>query len=479
MGRPKRVKSGAPLPIRVVSRRIVQAADASIPARVDTFSNLDLIPNSIQCLITCIYPKPAVGEFRDVVAAFDAHLPTFLNFFFPLTGRFVFRTASGRPELHCFHQGTELVVGEVDVALASLDWGLSERSLSKIYLPYAEEVPLAVQLLRFACGGFAVVWATNNLIGDGNVGVMLVRMWAELVRTGRISEGAPYHDRSLLGRPRDPPAYGAEVAEMFKVLGHEREVNALTADESQVERLYYVEGRDLERLARAAAGADGRPASRVQGFSAYLWKVLARLVEASPRVADGDKRCRLLWWVDGRRRIRMPSPELQAALDNYAGNVTSYAAMEADAAAVLRRPLGEVAAMVREAINGKDYGALYQEMMDWVEAHRQEGLFVEASNLGLGSPTVSMTMWSSFPTDTDFGFGQASLVLPVDYNCGRMCSGLLYIAMKPGESGSWIMSADVWPRLAAALEEDEERVFKPLTAEYLTFRRNVAARPRL
>ncbi|KAL6623363.1 hypothetical protein ACP70R_033242 [Stipagrostis hirtigluma subsp. patula] len=437
-------------------------------------------------LVTCVYPKPVAGDFQDVVAAFETHMPSFLNYFFPMAGRIVFNPSTGLPDqLHCFNQGMELVVGEVNVELCSLDWGLSEESLKKIYLPYAEELPLSVQVLSFACGGFAVVWASNNLVGDGNVGVMLVRMWSELVRTGTISEDAPNHDRSLLGRPRDPPAYGAEVAGMFKPWDHEHEVNALTALDSSIERLYYVEERDLERLrAAASANLDGEePATRVQAFSAYLWKVLAGLVDASPRLPEADKRCRLLWWVDGRRR--MSSPELRSALRSYAGNVTSYVAAEADAGKVLREPLAEVAATVREAINGRDYDALYQEMIDWVEVHKHEGRFIEATNIGLGSPTVAMTMWSSFPTDTDFGFGQASLVLPVDFNYGRMCSGLLCIAVRPGDSGSWILSADVWPSLAAALEADEQRIFKPLTAEYLGLSRgsyllrDAAARPRL
>jgi hypothetical protein len=34
-------------------------------------------------------------------------------------------------------------------------------------VPYAAEVALSVQLVSFSCGGFAVVWATNNLIGTG------------------------------------------------------------------------------------------------------------------------------------------------------------------------------------------------------------------------------------------------------------------------------------------------------------------------
>jgi hypothetical protein len=43
----------------------------------------------------------------------------------------------------------------------------------------------------------------------------------------------------------------------------------------------------------------------------------------------------------------------------------------------------------------------------------------------------------------------------------------MQIAARPGDDGSWIASAFLWPRLAAALESDEPRVFRPVTAEYL------------
>lgn len=86
--------------------------------------------------------------------------------------------------------------------------------------------------------------------------------------------------------------------------------------------------------------------------------------------------------------------------------------------------------------------------------------------MGLGSPTVSQRVWASFPVNTDFGFGRAALAVPVWASEG-LCSGNVVVTARPGGDGAWIVSADLWPRLAAALEADAMRVFKPLTAEYL------------
>ncbi|KAL6905837.1 hypothetical protein ACP4OV_003438 [Aristida adscensionis] len=478
MAQPERASATAPLPITVVRRRLVKASDASVQPHVLAVSNLDLIPNAHQTLVSCVYPKPLSGDFAAVVAAFEAHLPSFLNYFFPLAGRIVLNPSSGLPELHCLNQGAELVVGEVGVALESLDWG-SPESLRKMHVPYAEELALSVQLLSFACGGFAVVWVTNMLIGDGSFEVMLVRTWSEMVRTGTVSGDAPSHDRSVFRRPRDPPAYGEAVARMFTLCdGREEQEDVLNAAEapSLVDRLYFVEERDVARLrAAASAGAGGQSATRVQAVSAYLWKLLAA---ASTRDDDeaaaagggggGNQRCRMMWWVDGRRRLS--SPELRSALRCYVGNVMSSVVAEEDAETVLRGSLPEVAAMVREAIASPDYDEVFQELVDFVEAHKPKWFFDKPIVDGL-CPTAALSMWTSFvPADGDFGFGKAALILPVNPSewTSALGAAVLHVAPRPGDSGSWIVQAEsLPPGLAAALEDDEERLFKPLTAEYL------------
>jgi hypothetical protein len=80
---------------------------------------------------------------------------------------------------------------------------------------------------------------------------------------------------------------------------------------------------------------------------------------------------------------------------------------------------------------------------------------------------MTVTSFASFATDTDFGFGPAAMALPTSASTARLCSGFMQIAARPGDDGSWIANAFLWPRLAAALESDEPRVFRPVTAEYL------------
>ncbi|XP_037428297.1 hydroxycinnamoyltransferase-like [Triticum dicoccoides] len=456
--------------VRVIRRSTVKAS-ITRPGAVLPVSNLDLLYYPMPLSMVCAYRRPSAGGgFADVVAAFDAKLPSLLDHFFPLAGRIVANPRSGLPEVHCDNQGAELVVGEAGVAPAGLDFGDLDASLARVGVPvqYAADVALSVQLLSLACGGFVVAWSTNHGLADGCALCMIVDAWSQLARSGTIV-AAPNYDRSVF-RPRAAPSYGPSVGDLFMPLASERVVNALTARGSLVGRTYYVEERDLTML-RAQASVDGeRGASRVEAVSAYLWKVFAATVGSS------DDSCRMGWWVNGRRRLTAAPEE---AIRNYVGNVTTFAVVEASVDAIQRRPLPEIASMVRESIRSTATDEHFQELVDWVEEHKGKGngkakaavnKFVETATVGLGSPAMGVTSFTSFSVDTDLGFGHAAVAMPTWVDCGRLCSGFVKIMARPeghGGGGSWIFGMSVWPKLAAALDSDEQRIFKPLTADYL------------
>ncbi|PVH33908.1 hypothetical protein PAHAL_8G091000 [Panicum hallii] len=448
-------------PIRVVSRQMVKASDPSIKTHILAVSNLDLVPQSLPIAMVCIYSRaPTAGGVNDVTASFEAGLPSLLNHYFPLAGRIVTNPSSGLPEIHCNNHGAELVVGEAGVSLASLDYDAMNVSLRKVLLPCGgQDVALSVQLVSFACGGFTVAWRSNHLVVDGTALTSLVGAWSELARSGgTLAAGArPNHDRSVF-RPRATPAYSASLDKAFTPLDARWQVNVLTTSESFVQRFYYIDASDIARLRDLASRDGGERVTRVQALSAYLWKALAGVVGAA------DARCRMGWWVNGRPRLT--APELRDATRNYVGNLITLVEREVSVQEVQRMPLPEVAAMAREAIAAPAYEEHFQELVDWVELHKTRR-YMKTTNLGLGSPTLVLSPITSFPVDTDFGFGSAVIALPVTMPAARMCTGFVQTLAKPGSDGSWIAAAVLWPRLAAALEADEPRIFRPLTAEYL------------
>uniref|UniRef100_A0A0D9WDB9 Uncharacterized protein n=1 Tax=Leersia perrieri TaxID=77586 RepID=A0A0D9WDB9_9ORYZ len=154
----------------------------------------------------------------------------------------------------------------------------------------------------------------------------------------------------------------------------------------------------------------------------------------------------------------------------YVGNVVTFTAVEASVEEINRKPLQEVASMVRDAIAlpapASSYDERIQESTGWRSTMgRDKKRYMDTVSVGLGSPAVSVTAFLSFAVDTEIGFGHAVMALPMSSFSARVCSAFVQLVARPGGDGSWITSAFVWPRLAAALEAGE--IFKPVTTEYL------------
>ncbi|XBH83862.1 hypothetical protein VPH35_072179 [Triticum aestivum] len=458
------VNKGNDLSVRVMSRRLVSASDSSIKEHVLGVSNIDLLHGAFPVSLVCIYPRPPAGGFHAVVAAFEFGLPSLLNHYFAHTGRIVANPRTGLPEILCNNQGAELIVGVADVALADLDFSSMDLSVSKIPVPYGGDVPLSAQVVSFACGDFSVAWGHNHLLSDGHALLGLVGGFSELARTGRLAPGArPVHDRSLFRPSSTPSTSRSSSLAAFMPLTSDPMVNVLTSEASCVQRLYYLEAQAISRLREMASqqDRDGR-ATWVQAMFAYMWKTLGA----------ADTRCRMGWWVDGRRRLTAPEHRALTT-SSYVGNVSIFVLGEDSVEEIQRKPLPEVASMVRELINARAYDDRFQEVVDRVEQHKSGATYMDASNIGLGYPAVAVTAFTSFPMDTDLGFGHAAMAMTTTRGRG-LCSGFVQTVATPRGDGAWIVSASVWPKIAAALESDELRIFTLVTAEHLGLKLNEA-----
>ncbi|TVU41306.1 hypothetical protein EJB05_14812, partial [Eragrostis curvula] len=454
------VSSSSKLHVREVSRRLVKASSSgdSSSSSVIAVSNLDLLDTDYPVSFVCIYPRPP-GSFDDIVACFEAKLPSFLNHFVPLAGRVVTNPTTGFPEIHCNNEGAELVVGDAGgVALSGVDFSRTGASLCRIPMPFDKAIALSVQLVSFACGGFSVTWSWSHVVGDGCATCMVIDTWSAFARNGGAPDGVvpllvDVH-RSAVFRP---PSFAASFGDAYMVDTPEQHVNVLT-NQTFAERLYFMAAGDVDRLRAAASSQEAghRRATRMEAVSVYLWKALAAVVDGA-----GDDRCRMGWWVNGRPHANVTPPELRAAMNGYLGNVTSFTVREATTAEILSSPAPDVAATVREAIAAIANAEHFQELVDWLEEHKSQR-YIEAATVGLGSPALAVTWLATFRPDTDFGFGRAALAMPVVVG-GRECSGFIGVADRPGGGGDLLVGTFVWPCLAAALESDG--ILKPVTPE--------------
>ncbi|CAL5036815.1 unnamed protein product [Urochloa decumbens] len=444
------------LDVVVASRTLVPASHPppGFPAVLQV-SNLDLIFGSFHVYFIAVYPTPAAG-FPAMAAAVRAALPAFLSHFFPFAGRVVTDPSTGVPEIACTNAGAELVLADASAAaLAELPFADAARSLGAIPVPFAHDLALSLQLVRFACGGFALSWGCNHLLVDGHGATAMCNAWAELLRTGGVS-WEPHHERGSLFRPRSPPRFDPSAldAEFTRYAPGELPNALLTA--TLVRRNYVVSAADVARL-RAAASTPTRRATRIEALSAHLWKLLAAAVDGC------DTHCRMAWPVDGRARLD-PAKYDKDALSRYLGNVVTYASREAAVEAVSSATLAEVAAMAGAAIAEVYRSERFEELVDWMEARK--GVFREEG--GKWTETEMLSAFVSFRVEGDFGFGRPRLMVPW-LRPGRNGSAAMVVTRSPGEDGAWVVSARLWPKLADAVEADPEAVLKPATAARLGF----------
>ncbi|XP_047048119.1 coniferyl alcohol acyltransferase-like [Lolium rigidum] len=449
--------------MEVVSRTLVQASDppGDFPA-VLPVSNLDLILGSFHVFFIAVYPTPTAG-FPAVAEAARAALPAFLSRFYPFAGRVVASASTGVPEVVCSNAGAELVVARAGLALADVDFADADASLGAIQVPFERGLALSLQLVRFACGGFSLTWGTDHLLVDGHGLTSLPNAWTEMLRTGGGLSWEPHHDRRSLFRPLSPPRYPPSLDAEFVRYDPHSLPNVLLAA-ALVRRNYVVEAADVDRL-RAAATTSGRRATRLEALSAHVWKLLAAAVGGS------DTHCRLAWLVDGRRRLD-PAKYNRAHVNNYLGNVVTYASREAAVDTVASSTLADVATMAAAAIGEVFRQERYEDLVDWMETHKgvfkEGGKWTEAVGLGTGSPALVVSAFVPFRVDGDFGFGAPRLVMPW-VRPGRLGSAAMTVIRSPTGDGSWLVTARMWPRLADAVEADPEAVFRPATADRLGF----------
>ncbi|GJN00905.1 hypothetical protein PR202_ga18132 [Eleusine coracana subsp. coracana] len=387
------------LDVSVASRELVRASNPppGFPATL-AVSNLDLILGSFHVYLINIYPSPPTAGFPAVLTAVRAALPTFLSHFFPFAGRIVTNASTGLPEIACTNAGAELVVADAGAApLADVDLADSDRSISCVALPFARGLALSLQLVRFACGGFALAWGTDHLLVDGHGLTALPNAWAELlIRAGGgggLSSWA-HRERADLFRPRDPPRYGPSLDAEFTRYHASGLPNALLTA-TFVRRNYVVSAADVDRL-RAAASSPARRATRLEALSAHVWKLLAAAVGAS------DTRCRMAWLVDGRRRLD-PARFDPDVVRRYLGNVVTYASREAVVESISSSTLADVAAMAGAAIAEVFRSERFEELVDWMEerkwVYREGGKWTEVVGVGTGSPALVVSAFVPFKVD--------------------------------------------------------------------------------
>ncbi|GFZ16256.1 HXXXD-type acyl-transferase family protein [Actinidia rufa] len=434
-------------------KTIVKATGCVPEPHILTLSNLDLLSGRFPVTYFYFYGKPLVANFTSIVDSLIISLAKTLCHFFPFAGRIVQNQSTSEPEIICDNTGALVVEAHANIALQELNFYNLNQSLEGKLVSINHDFPLQIQVTCYTCGGISITFTFDHALGDASAFGKFLVTWSEIATNKDIS-CLPDHRRYL--RARVPPTYDPWVDQSFVSCTLEDIINMPSTNIS-LKRLYHIDVSSINRLQRLAC-TDGSKRTKIEAFSAYVWKVMVQAID------DSHQHCKMGWLIDGRTRMCKD----QNSMSNYIGNVLSLAFGEASMVELKQGSLTDVAKIVHDAISRVTNRAHFLDLIDWIECHRP-GLMLSKVVLGRAGPALVVSSGRRFPVaEIDFGFGSPVL--------GTVCStieriGVGYINQRPSArgDGSWTVSAILWPELAAALESDSDRVFQPMTANHLPF----------
>lgn len=440
---------GKEFEVNFTEKSVVKAACPLPKPQILTLSNLDLLSGRFPVTYLYFYRNPQNVSFPYIIESLKSSLAETLNYYYPFAGQIIQNTSTSEPEIICDNYGALVVEGHASISLKKLNFYNLDQCLQGKLVSINPYFPLQVQITRYTCGGISITFTFDHALGDASAFGKFLVSWSEIAQNKPLS-CIPDHRRNL--RPRHPPTYHPSLDQNFVKCTIEEIINMPTPN-ILLKRLYHIDVSSINWLQQLAC-ASGNKTTKIEAFSAYIWKILVTAIDES------HENCKMGWLVDGRGRVGGS----ENSMSNYIGNVLSVAVAEASVAELKQGSLSDVARNVHDAIVKVTNEEHFLDLIDWIECHRP-GLMLSKIVLGRGGPALVLSSGRRFPVaELDFGFGSPVL--------GTVCSTIEKIAVgymnqRPSarSDGSWTVSAIIWPELAAALESDS--IFQPMSASHL------------
>ncbi|XP_008783080.2 coniferyl alcohol acyltransferase [Phoenix dactylifera] len=438
-----------------VTMKAKERVAAVLPAQEHRLplSNLDLLLPPIDVGVFFCYEKPLAEQspatFATMVSALKTSLARALVTYYPFAGKVVTNSV-GEPELLCNNRGVDFIEAYADVELHELRLYNPDESVERKLVPKKKEGVICVQATELKCGGLVLACTFDHRIADAYSANMFLVAWAETAASKAISL-PPSFRRSLL-TPRRPGSYDPSLDRLYVPVSSLPALPPPSPDqEPAVNRIYYIVADDIARIQVAAGGQR----TKIEAFTAYLWRVLSRTTRLD------DKVCRMGAVVDGRSRLARGGE-----MAGYFGNVLSIPCGSLRVGELKDMGLAEVA----EVVHGWLRPALTEEhfrgLVDWVEARRPEPVGARIC-LGYEDGGVGCVVSSGrgFPVgQVEFGWGRpvfGSYHFPWGSPAG-------YVMPMPSArgNGDWVVYVHLLGSFVDVLEAEEPPFFRPLTADY-------------
>ncbi|XP_074572938.1 coniferyl alcohol acyltransferase-like [Curcuma longa] len=430
----------------------IRAAETITPAETLPehrlpMSNLDLLLPPMDVGVFFCYEKP-MRSLEAMVAVLSVSLAQALSAYYPFAGEVV-ANSLGEPEVLCNGRGVDFAAAYADVELRELALGDPDDSVEGKLMPKKKAGVFCVQATGLRCGGLVLACKFDHRVADAYSANMFLVFWSELATFGRATR-LPFFSRTLLS-PRLPLRLHPSIDRLFVPVSSlpPPPISPPPLTDLLVNRIYYIASADVASLQSSTRGR-----TKVEAFTAYLWRALAKAAEA-----EGERWCSMGAVVDGRTR-------LSAAMGNYFGNVLSIPFGRMEVAELRGMGMAEVAERVRGWLKPAATEDHFRVLVDWVEAHRPETAVARIYSGGAeGGLACVVSSGRAFPVkEVEFGWGKPAFG-SYHFPWGGTTAYVMPMPSARG-NGDWVVYAHLRKSVVAVLEAEQPPVFRPLTPDY-------------
>ncbi|GLJ35065.1 hypothetical protein SUGI_0705570 [Cryptomeria japonica] len=427
-------------------------------------SNLDLTIPPVSVHVFFCYKNPFPRTFGSAISHLRNSLSRVLVSYYVFAGRLV-TDSIGLAKVHCNSKGVLMTQAYAAAPLSTLNLYNPDESVEGKLVPLlskpSEEdcLPVfAVQVTEFSCGGIVVGCTFDHRIADAYSANMFFTSWAKLSRNDSTVSPNPTFSRSILS-PRDSPTCCAEIEKMYVRHTPQESDQKKPHPPCLASRIYRLDVKKIMDL-QLNANKDGKNYTKLEVFSAYLWKLLI----CTQKVQD-TLNCKIGIVVDGRPCLR----EIGVSA-NYFRNVLILPFAESNAHYVRNKPLCWSAGLIHDAIQSAANEEHFQSLVDLVETTKPTPVLAKIYCRGdekePSGPAVLVSSGLRFPLyEVDYGWGKptfASYHFPWGGEAGYVMP-----THSPAGDGSWIVYMHLPLKQLYAIESDPNRILLPIQQVFL------------
>lgn len=354
------------------------------------------------------------------LAAYDIHVPTIYAFKPPMPSNEALKEGLSKVLVNYPHLSGRLTTDEFGKQCCDLNDAGIRLIETKVSATLAEKLPLEattelstlfpsvqgvkellqIQLNRYECGGLAIGATCHHRVSDGHSMSQFFLAWAETVR-GCTTITLPFHDRSTVAIPRNPP---------FCEFNHKefepKKPGPITKYCSNAKTSNIKVHFSPEFVKKLKSKVPGK-SSTFECLLAHLWKKIT-----IARGLDDDESTNVRIAVNGRARIK-PSVPME-----YFGNLVLYAFPTAQVRKLTHANQAEIVKIIHDEVSRID-DRFFKSFIDYGELTKEEvgrDEKLQESAPGSGSsmcPNLDVTSWLRFNFhELDFGSGGPCASLP-------------------------------------------------------------------